>query len=580
MKFFQVSQIFKQIEQESSRIAITKLLADLFQKATPHEAKILGYLTLGLLRPSYEGSQFNMAEKSALKVIALVLGKAEQTIKEHAKRVGDVGSVLLEGDWKSERDVTLTNVYDRLVTFSKITGVGSQEEKIKDFAQLIGELDQLSACFVMRIMLGKLRLGFSDMTIIDALSWMLTGDKSLSDEIEHAYNISVDIGKIAETAKAGGIDAIRKMKITVGIPIRPAAAERLPTAADIIKKIGPCVAQPKLDGFRLQVHLDKQSKVPKIWFFSRNLIDMSAMFPDLLEDVKKLDVQDLIVEGEAIAYDEQTDTYLPFQETVKRKRKHDIEEVAAELPLRLVLFDILYRNGSSLMDKPQQDREKLLKSVVQDQALKSIIVIDEKKVETAEELNAYFQENITAGLEGLVVKRPDASYQPGKRNFNWIKLKRHEEEGMLEDTLDLVVLGYYAGKGKRTQFGIGAFLVGVYNHDEDRFETVAKIGTGLSDEGWRDLKKRCDREKVDHQMPNVIVDKSLVPDVWIAPAIVVMIRADEITRSPVHTAGRDKEGVGYALRFPRFMEYRIDKSPTEATTIQELKTMYKHQKKK
>ena len=297
-----------------------------------------------------------------------------------------------------------------------------------------------------------------------------------------------------------------------------------------------------------------------------------------MEDVKKLDVQDLIVEGEAIVYDEDTDAYLPFQETVKRKRKHGIEEAATELPLHLILFDILYKDGVSLMDQPQQDREKILKSLVRAKNLKSLLVIDEKRVETAQELNAYFQETVTAGLEGIVAKRPDALYQPGKRNFNWIKLKRHEEEGKLDDTLDLVVLGYYAGKGKRAAFGMGAFLVGVYNHDEDRFETVAKIGTGLSDDGWKDLKKRCDAQMVNHHMPNVLVDKNLVPDVWVAPSIVVMIRADEITRSPVHTAGRDQEGIGYALRFPRFMEYRTDKSATEATTIQELQEMYGHQR--
>lgn len=577
MKFIEVSQVFYHIERESSRTKITQLLADLFRQATAEEARMISYLSLGLLCPPYVNSQFNMAEKNGMKAVAIVLNATEEEVKKEAKNIGDLGSVLLKGSWRREKDLSLTQVYDRLVSFARITGVGSQEEKIKDFAQLLRALDPLSACFIMRIIIGKLRLGFSDMTIIDALSWMLVGGKNLSDEIEHAYNISVDIGKIAEAAKSGGVNAIRKMNITVGVPIRPAAAERLPTAADIIKKLGPCVAQPKLDGFRVQVHVDKLRKESKIWFFSRNLVNMSSMFPDLLEDVKKLDVQDLIIEGEAIAYDEETDSYRPFQETVKRKRKHGIKEAAAELPLHLILFDILYHNGVSLMDKPQQEREEILKQLVRQKKCTSILVVDEKKINTAEELDTYFYDTITAGLEGLVVKRPDAPYQPGKRNFNWIKLKRHEEEGQLEDTLDLVILGYYAGKGKRAHFGIGAFLVGVYNPDKDCFESVAKIGTGLSDDGWRDLKRRCDKEKINDQLGDVIIDKLLTPDVWVAPVIVVMIRADEITRSPVHTAGRDHRGIGYALRFPRFMEYRTDKSATDATTIQELQEIYKHQ---
>jgi DNA ligase-1 len=306
---------------------------------------------------------------------------------------------------------------------------------------------------------------------------------------------------------------------------------------------------------------------------------MSAMFPDLSEDVKHFDVTSLIVEGEALAYDEQTDSYLPFQETVKRRRKHGVEEMAAEMPLKLILFDILYLDGTSLLDEPHYKREKILSKLVKSYNFKSVTMIPERHMETAQELNAYFLENITAGLEGLVVKRPDALYQPGKRNFNWIKLKRHEEEGKLDDTLDCVILGYYAGKGKRAAFGIGAFLVGVYNHDENCFETVAKIGTGLTDEEWRALKHQCDAEKVSHKLADVVVDKALEPDVWVAPKIVVMIRADEITRSPVHSAGRDKEGVGYALRFPRSMGLRLDKSETEATTVAELKSLFKIQKK-
>jgi DNA ligase-1 len=591
MHFKDVAQNFQKIEQESSRIAITKLFAELMSHATAHEAQMITYLSLGLLRAPYEGSQFNFAEKNAVHVIADLLDMTERTAKEHAKKVGDLGTVVLEGTWKHEKDLTLTQVYQHLCHFADISGEGSHEQKSAYLGDLLRQVDQLSACYIIRMIIGKLRLGFSDMTVIDALSWSVAGNKSLRDALEHAYNISADIGLIAARLKEDGIEAIEKMKITVGIPIRPAAAERLPTAADIIKKLGPCVAQPKLDGFRLQVHIDKHtSDKPgiahgatrghtKLWFFSRNLLDMSAMFPDLSADVKHFDVTSLIVEGEALAYDEQTDSYLPFQETVKRRRKHDIEEKAAEMPLKLVLFDILYLDGKSLLDEPHYTREKILSKLVKSYNFKSVTMIPERHMETAHELNTYFLENITAGLEGLVVKRPDAIYQPGKRNFNWIKLKRHEEEGKLDDTLDCVILGYYAGKGKRASFGIGAFLVGVYDHEEDAFKTVAKIGTGLSDAEWRSLKKQCDGEALSHKPFNVVVDKTLEPDIWVVPSIVVMIRADEITRSPVHSAGRDKDGIGYALRFPRIMGYRPDKSAADATTVAELKSLFKIQKK-
>jgi len=578
MKFCDVAKIFEIIEAESSRIAITKLLAQLFGQATAHEAQIISYLSLGLLRAPYEGSNFNFAEKNCAKVVAQVLDISEHTLKERVKHSGDLGSLLLTGDWAPEHELTLLQVYEILTTFEKMTGTGSQEEKSAALQDLLKKVDPLSACYIVRMMIGKLRLGFSDMTILDALSWSVTGDKSLSDALEHAYNISADIGLIAATLKKEGIAAIEKISITVGIPIRPAAAERLPTAAAIIEKIGPCIVQPKFDGFRLQVHIHKTAHQTKLRFFSRNLLDMSAMFPDLAQEIQQFNVHDLIVEGEALAYDEQTDSYLPFQETVKRRRKHDIDQMALDIPLKLVLFDILYFDGISLLDLSQEDREKILRDFMKKQHAPLVSVTPELFIENAHDLENYFMSMVTAGLEGIMAKRPKALYQPGKRNFNWIKLKR-QEEGHLEDTIDCVVLGYYYGKGKRASFGIGAFLVAIYNKQEDRFETCAKIGTGLSDEGWREIRKKCDELTIPHPLANMYVDKNLAPDVWVEPKIVVLVRADEITKSPIHTAGKTDKQPGLALRFPRIMGYRPDKSAYDATEIAELRSLFRDQKK-
>ena len=437
-------------------------------------------------------------------------------------------------------------------------------------------MDALSASFVVRIVLGTMRLGFSDMTLLDALSWMVTGDKSLKASLEHGYNVCADIGLIAYLLKDQGIDAVKHLKPTLGIPIRPAAAERAASPAAIIERLGPCVAQPKLDGFRLQIHIDNTKQEPHMWFYSRNLQDMSAMFPDLREALSHLKVQSVIFEGEAIVYDEATQTFMKFQETVKRKRKHDIEEVAESLPLRLFLFDILYLNGESVLSKSHEERRALLEGLFKNYPSEKVQVIEERRCNTVAELTDYFNEQITRGLEGLVVKRPDAPYQPGKRNFNWIKLKRHQE-GHLTDTIDAVVIGYYAGKGKRASFGIGAFLVAVYNEQKDRFETVAKIGTGLTDAEWVELKASCDKEAVHEQPHNVVCAPELKPDVWVNPKIVVIILADEITQSPMHTAGKVETSSGLALRFPRFMGYSLDKLPTQATTVHELKELYQLQ---
>jgi DNA ligase-1 len=253
------------------------------------------------------------------------------------------------------------------------------------------------------------------------------------------------------------------MTIHVGVPIRPAGAERLPSASDIVEKIGPCVAQPKLDGFRLQIHIDNTGNEPKIFFFSRHLVNMSYMFPDLKAAFEKCPFKSVIIEGEAIVYDPATDRFLPFQETAKRKRKHGIEEAVAEFPLRIYLFDLLYLDGVSYLHETHETRRAQLQDVVEQIQHSAVRLVEEQPIVTADDLEQYVHEQLELGLEGVVVKRPQAPYQAGKRNFNWIKLKHEQTQGLLEDTIDAVILGYYAGSGKRAHFGIGAFLVGVYN---------------------------------------------------------------------------------------------------------------------
>ncbi len=579
MKFSVVTQAFEAIEKVSSRLEITRLLADLFTHASPHEAGIICNVSLGQLHPPYIGTQFNIAEKSMIKVLAQLLDEPEDEFKKNAKKIGDLGLMVAQGDWAQHADLTLLQVYNELCHIEEMSGAGSQEERMQYLIALLKQLDPISAKYIVRIMLGRLRLGFSDMTIVDALSWMEVGDKSLRDTIEHAYNIRVDIADIAQTLKEEGIEGLKKMTIRIGTPIRPSAAERLPTARAIMEKLGDCVAQPKLDGFRLQIHVDNTKENPEVFFYSRNLQDMSHMFPDIVPSLHDLPVKTIICEGEAIVYDPNTGSFLPFQETVKRKRKHDIEQAIEDLPLKVFIFDLLYLDGESFLNKEHKTRRDTLLAIFDHYKDDNVQVIEEKKMSTPAQLEDYFNENIASGLEGLVVKREDARYIPGKRNFNWIKLKR-QEEGHLEDTVDCVILGYYAGKGKRAGFGIGAFLVGVYNKKDDTFETVAKIGTGMTDDEWRGLKKRCDLLAIKQQPIQVQCVKQLAPDVWVTPEIMCSIRADEITLSPLHTAGKTTERPGFALRFPRFMGYRSDKSPMEATEVHEIVRLHEDQFKK
>lgn len=577
MIFSKLAKFFELISQNTARLKITEILADMYSQVSPQEAYMATYLSLGYLKPPYENAQFNFAEKNVEKVITQILNIEPDQLKNAIKESGDIGLALLNLPWNfTDQGLEISTIYEQLILLQQTVGTGSQEEKANILINLLNKVDALSASFIIRTILGKMRLGFSDMTIIDALSWMLVSNKSLHKEIENAYNLSADLGIIAKKLKEEGIEGLNHIKPIFGIPIRPAAAERMCSPEEIINKIGPCIAQPKLDGFRLQIHINNGNDDTKIWFFSRNLIDMSNMFPDLVQALSAFPVENVIMEGEAISYDEETNTFLPFQETVKRKRKHKLEEYVESVPLRLFIFDILYLNNKSLIDLPYIERRKLANSCFDQFDSKVINLIDEKLCNTSEELDTYFKSEVAQGLEGLVVKRPESVYQPGKRNFNWIKLKRIFK-GHLQDTLDCVVLGYYFGKGKRVAFGIGAFLVGIYNQEKDVFETVAKVGTGLLDDEWRELRHKCDEYKITEQPSNVVCSVALKPDVWVSPKIVTVILADEITQSPQHTAGKDDKPTGYALRFPRFIGYTLDKQPEQATTVSELIKFYKSQ---
>jgi len=576
MKFAQLCQHLSHIAQLSGRLEMTQALADVYHTCSPREAEIVSYLMLGQLRPVYHGTQFNVARKGMEHIVAHVLDVSVDEVQQQLRDAGDLGTVIAQGSWNVSTYLHLETVYDRLVTFEQISGAGSHNEKAQYLQDLLRDVTPQSAQFIVRMVLGKLRLGFSEMTIIKALSWYVTGDKQHKERIEHAYNICADIGTITRGIVSHGIEGIADIDIRVGTPIRMAAAERLPSLHAVIDRLGSCVAQPKLDGFRLQVHVSQSNGDQRISFFSRNLADMSHMFPDLRYALQHLNVASLIIEGEAIAYDESTGNYLSFQETVKRRRTYDVEEAMQTYPLYFIVFDIVYYDGRSMLDTPHSERRDVLCDLLQSYPDPRVRAVDEQPISDVATLQAYFNQMITDGLEGIIIRRPDAPYQPGKRSYNWIKFKRRQTNA-LEDTLDCVVLGYYYGHGRRAQFGIGAFLVGVYNAMSDQFETIAKVGTGLTDAGWSELKRTADAYVVSSMPSHVVCHPDLMPDVVVQPKIVVVIAADEITQSPMHTAGKSDSELRLALRFPRCIDYRWDKQPDQATSVHEVRTLYQHQ---
>jgi DNA ligase 1 len=338
--------------------------------------------------------------------------------------------------------------------------------------------------------------------------------------------------------------------------------------------MGTVVAQYKYDGLRAQIHKDGEH----VTIFSRDLENQSHMFPELIEGtLRQVRAESAILDAEALAYNATSEEFLPFQETTRRRRKHGIEAMAEQLPLKAFVFDILYKDGVSLLDTPLLERLKILEQTISE-ASDILMLTASREVQDAHELTLLFDEAISKGLEGLVVKKPESRYEAGARNFNWVKLKRHSA-GALNDTIDCVLLGYLFGRGKRAAFGAGSLLVGLYDPERDLFVTVTKIGTGLSDEQWRSIRERTRGLEVAHRPARV--SSLIVPSVWVEPQLVLEVLADEITRSPIHTAGKVGDEPGYALRFPRLVSFReADKQPEDATTVQELIELYNNQGKK
>ena len=591
MTFRKFAEFFRKLAETTLRNKITIILADLFKEAKLTEIGKICYLLQGRVAPLYEAVEFGLADKMIIRAIAEGLNVKREEVTTHFKKTGDLGITIekfkeiINKRKVNKKKLSVVEVYEVLHKIATASGSGSQEVKIKLLSDLIKDLDSLSCRYVVRIPIGKLRLGFSDMTMLDALSWMLDESKRYRPEIEKAYNVRPDLGFIAETVKVKGIAGLTDIKPKVGSPILMARAERMTSGEDIIEKIGKCAVEPKYDGLRLQGHL----QTTKISLFSRNLENVTQMYPDIVEGMKQqLKANEAIIEGEAVAYNPNTGEYLPFQETVQRKRKYDIEAYAREIPLKLFAFELLYKDGKNYIGKPYIERRRQLEKTVE--RGETILVSQEEVVDDVRRLEEIFQDAISRGLEGVMAKKLNGIYRAGSRDFTWIKYKR-SYAGSLSDTIDAVVMGYDFGQGKRTGFGIGDFLIGIYDEKDERFLTVAKIGTGLTDSEWKTIKVRSDELKVKVKPKNYEVDKIMDCDIWIEPRIVTEIRADEITRSPVHTAGRimgpSKSGkafevkeAGLALRFPRLERFRDDKKPADATTLTELRKMYGQQGKK
>src|SRR5258706_8518618 len=564
MKFSELAEYLEKLEKTPSRLEITRILSELFKSSSPSEIDKVVYLSLGILAPNYEGVILNLAEKMMLRTLASAYKKDPADVLSLYKKVGDIGKVAedLAKNVKGKSNLSVTDVYEKLLVIAKDNGEGSQERKIEKMVDILKNADPLSARYLARIPVGKLRLGFSEKTVIEAIRQ--AQGKLSSEEIEAAYNIRPDIGYIARLVKEGNL---KKASPEIGTPVVPMLAQRLNSVTEMIEKMEEVSVEPKFDGLRIFIHYRKKDNFIRIFTRNMNAIDINT-FPELLNVGKFIKADEVILDTEAIGLDAEREGFLDFQKTIQRRRKHDIAKNASEIPLQFQVFDILLANGKSFINIPYSERRNQLEKVVVNGGL---LRVDENTVTKDPEIIKKMHEKyLKMGLEGVVVKRANGLYVSGRTGWNWVKMKEVEgASGRLSDTVDCIVMGYTQGKARRSGFGIGQFLVGV--KDGEVFKTVTKVGTGLTDEQFRELKARLKKLEVKEKPKEYEVNKDLIPDYWVIPGLVVELAADEITVSPKHSSG-------FALRFPRLVNFRDDKSPEEATTLKELQDLLKMQK--
>ena len=583
MRYALIAEGYEKIEATTKRLEMTDLLVNVL-KSTPKEIidKVV-YLTQGRIHPGFVDLEIGVAEKLAVKALARASGRKESEITEDLNKTGDIGKAT-QKSMTSKRQVTffqqpltVRRVYEVLDKMARASGSGTVDLKMALLAGLLADATPKEAKYIMRIVTGNLRLGIADMTVLDALAIAYGGGKENRVYLERAYNVSSDLGKVAKTVAEKGLEGVKKFEVSVGEPIRAMLCERLSKPEEILEKLGgKCIAEYKYDGERIQVH----KKGEEVVLFSRRLETISSQYPDAIELVKRcVKAEDAILEAECVAIDPDTNEMRPFQELMHRRRKHGIEKAMEEYPISLFMFDALYVNGKDLTLKPYPIRRRTLEEAVEVsdkvEIAKCVVTDNVKKLET------FFLEAIQDGCEGLVCKSVAANsvYQAGARGWLWIKYKRDYKSEMT-DTVDLVVVGAFHGRGRRA--GIyGALLLAAYNRDKDVFETVTKCGTGFTDEDLWKLPKMLQKHKIAQKQSKV---QSLIKaDIWFEPLVVIEILGAEITLSPVHVCGLNviRKGSGLAIRFPRFTgKYRHDKAAEDATTVEEIIEMYNGQLRK
>ncbi len=565
MKYLTLAETFEKLEKTSSYLEKNEIIVSLLQNTPPEYIEKVVLLLLGRAWPTYVSKETGVGIQQLKKAISLASGYPTSQVEHLLKKMGDLGEVAQELIKKKkqvslfQKPLTVSDVFETIKRLPEITGESSIDRKIERVASLLTSAQPIEAKFIVRTVLGDLRIGVAEGRLRDAIA---DAFNIPPEDVEKAYMLTSDYALVAKTAAEKGIEGVRGLSVVVGRPVSPMLAQRAESIAEVLQRMnGKAAFEIKLDGIRIQAHKDGE----KVILFTRRMEDYTSMFPDMIDPLRRaIKAEKAIVDGELVAIDPETKKPMPFQEVLKRRRKYGIEKTAKQIPVELHLFDVLLVDDRAMLERPYVERRKILEKIIEEN--EKVFIVEQKVLSREEEIREFSDYAIKIGHEGLLAKELNSPYRAGRREFLWLKIKP------VLETLDLVVVGVLYGKGKRAGV-FGSYILAARDPASGKFKTVTKCGSGFTDEDLKDLTELF--QPLILQKPDPSVDIEIDVDAHVEPKIVFEVAYEEIQASP-----EEKHTSGFGLRFPRFIRIREDKRPEEAATINEIAELYRRQEER
>ncbi|MCD6371852.1 MAG: ATP-dependent DNA ligase [Candidatus Aenigmarchaeota archaeon] len=563
MKYKVLADCYEELERTSSKLMKIKILAELYLKASEKDLPKIVLLSQSRVFPKYVEIELGMATQLTMRAIARATGFSEREVERFYRELGDLG-LTAERCVKNKKQATLFKktltvdyVFKRLQDIGKAVGEGSQEKKLMILTELLLNSEPKEAKYIIRTVLGELRIGVAGGIVRDAIAEAFLVKKGIPkakavEAVEYAWNVLSDFSEVAVIALTAGLQGLKNVKPVLGRPIQVMLGIKAESIEEVLKRHPKVIVEYKYDGMRLQVH----KRGNKVWLFTRRQENVTKQFPDIVEYIQKyIKAEECIVEGEAWPIDPKTKTPLPFQKLSQRiQRKYDIHKMMKEIPVQLNLFDMVYLDGKTLFDKPLIERIKILGSIVK-QVQGKIMIAERIITSDLKEIEEFYHKALRLKQEGIMIKNPNSPYIFGRHVGGWYKIKPTME------TLDLVIVGATWGEGRRAKW-LSSYVLAVRDPDTGEFLTCGMMGTGLTEEQF---------EKMTQILKPLIIEES-GREVKVKPKIVVEVGYQEIQKSPNYESG-------YALRFPRLIRVRNDKGPEDVDTLNRLAELYKSQGK-